>query len=146
MNLDMNIEKLLDQGLISEALDILEKSNDRAVLIRARYNALKKDYNMGLQDFDDYQRGLRQIEFAINQMAGQTVPIIVGKGKLKEKSFKIETYYTFVKILHGKTFDSIETGQFQIVKKKDAEGIHTSDETYGNQYYSKDQIKNWDDL
>lgn len=146
MNIDMNIEKLLDQGLISEALDILEKSNDRAVLIRARYNALKKDYNMGLQDFDDYQRGLRQIEFAISQISRQVIPIIVGKGKLKSNSFEIKTYYTFVKILHGKTFDSIETGRFQIVKKKDAEGIHTSDEEYGDQYYTKDQIKNWDSL
>lgn len=142
----MNIENLLDQGLVEDALNILEKTYDSAILIRARYNVLKKDYNRGLKDFDEYQRELRQIEFAISQISRQVIPIIVGKGKLKSNSFEIKTYYTFVRVLNGKTFDGIETGRFQIVKKKDAEGIHTSDEEYGDQYYTKDQIKNWDDL
>lgn len=56
-------------GKTEEALDLLETLTTDAVLLQARFNAAKRQYNMGLVDFNEWSRTLAQINYAALEMA-----------------------------------------------------------------------------
>lgn len=68
------IQDLIAHSRVEEALQLLVQSNSDAVLLQARYNNGKKQYNMGLIDFSEWQRIQNQVNFAILEMAASASP------------------------------------------------------------------------
>lgn len=65
------IQKHIANGRVEEALQLLVQSDSDAVLLQARYNNGKKQYNMGLIDFSEWQRIQNQVNYAILEMASK---------------------------------------------------------------------------
>lgn len=63
------IQQLIAESRTEEALALLAKHSSDALLLQARYNAGKKQYNMGLIDFNDWQRTQSQINYAALELA-----------------------------------------------------------------------------
>ncbi|MBL7802274.1 MAG: toll/interleukin-1 receptor domain-containing protein [Saprospiraceae bacterium] len=64
------IQQLIADGRTEEALDLLEKTSQDAVLLKARYNNGKKQYNMGMIDFSEWNRIQNQVNYAALELAG----------------------------------------------------------------------------
>ena len=64
------IQQLIAEGRTEEALELLEKTTQDAVLLKARYNNGKKQYNMGLIDFSEWNRVQNQVNYAALELAG----------------------------------------------------------------------------
>ena len=64
------IQQLIAEGRTEEALTMLAKHSSDALLLQARYNAGKKQYNMGLIEFSEWQRTQSQINYAALELAG----------------------------------------------------------------------------
>ena len=56
------IQQLIADGSTEEALALLAQQSSDALLLQARYNAGKKQYNMGLIEFSEWQRTQAQID------------------------------------------------------------------------------------
>ena len=65
------IQTLIAQGKTLDALELLAQQNDDAILLKARYNNAKKQYNMALITYDEWQRTQNQINYAALEMAGE---------------------------------------------------------------------------
>lgn len=63
------IQQLISEGRTEDALALLAQQTTDALLLQARYNAGKKQYNMGLIDFTEWSRVQAQINFATLEMA-----------------------------------------------------------------------------
>lgn len=63
------IQQLISEGRTEDALALLAQQTTDALLLQARYNAGKKQYNMGLIDFTEWSRVQAQINFAALEMA-----------------------------------------------------------------------------
>ena len=50
------IQQLIADGRTEEALALLAQQSSDALLLQARYNNGKKQYNMGLIEFSEWQR------------------------------------------------------------------------------------------
>lgn len=68
------IQKLVADGKVEEALRLLAEHDSDAVLLQARYNNGKKQYNMGLIDYSEWQRIQNQVNYAVLEMAGRVSP------------------------------------------------------------------------
>lgn len=64
------IQQLIAEGHTEEALALLAKHNDDAVLLQARYNQAKKQQNIGMIDFGEWSRVQSQVNYAALEMAG----------------------------------------------------------------------------
>lgn len=64
------IQQLISSGQTEEALQLLVKSAPDAILLQARYNQGKKQYNMGLIEFSEWSRIQAQINYAALELAG----------------------------------------------------------------------------
>ncbi len=64
------IQQLISTGQTEEALQLLVKSAPDAILLQARYNQGKKQYNMGLIEFGEWSRIQAQINYAALELAG----------------------------------------------------------------------------
>ncbi|TNE61214.1 MAG: toll/interleukin-1 receptor domain-containing protein [Bacteroidetes bacterium] len=63
------IQQLIAEGRTEEALTMLAQQSSDALLLQARYNAGKKQYNMGLIEFSEWQRTQAQINYAALELA-----------------------------------------------------------------------------
>jgi hypothetical protein len=63
------IQQLISEGRTEEALALLAQHSSDALLLQARYNAGKKQYNMGLIEFGEWGRVQAQINYAALEMA-----------------------------------------------------------------------------
>lgn len=63
------IQQLIADGSTEEALALLAQQSSDALLLQARYNAGKKQYNMGLIEFSEWQRTQAQINYAALELA-----------------------------------------------------------------------------
>ncbi len=63
------IQQLIAEGNTEEALALLAQHSSDALLLQARYNAGKKQYNMGLIEFSEWQRTQAQINYAALELA-----------------------------------------------------------------------------
>ena len=64
------IQQLISTGQTEEALQLLVKSAPDAILLQARYNQGKKQYNMGLIEFGEWSRVQAQVNYAALELAG----------------------------------------------------------------------------
>ncbi|MBL7780883.1 MAG: toll/interleukin-1 receptor domain-containing protein [Saprospiraceae bacterium] len=64
------IQQLISSGQTEEALQLLVKSAPDAILLQARFNQGKKQYNMGLIEFSEWSRIQAQINYAALELAG----------------------------------------------------------------------------
>jgi hypothetical protein len=62
------LQKLVAHGNVEDAINLLMWIDSDAVRFQARYNSGKKQYNMGLIDFGEWQSIQNQINFAILEM------------------------------------------------------------------------------
>lgn len=73
------IQQLIAEGRTEEALALLAQHSSDALLLQARYNNGKKQYNMGLIEFSEWQRTQAQINYAAlelsNSVKGGPVPV-----------------------------------------------------------------------
>lgn len=69
MDKKAQIQELISLGKTEEALELLGQITTDAVLLQSRYNATKKQYNMGTIDFGEWSRAQAQINFAILDIA-----------------------------------------------------------------------------
>ncbi|MBK9337377.1 MAG: toll/interleukin-1 receptor domain-containing protein [Lewinellaceae bacterium] len=63
------IQQLISEGRTEEALVLLAQQSSDALLLQARYNAGKKQYNMGLIEFSEWGRVQAQINYAALELA-----------------------------------------------------------------------------
>lgn len=63
------IQALIANGQTEEALVLVAQVSDDAILLQARYSNGKKQYNMGLVDFGEWQRIQNQVNFALLDLA-----------------------------------------------------------------------------
>ncbi len=63
------IQQLIAEGRTEEALALLAQHSSDAILLQARFNAGKKQYNMGLIEFSEWQRTQAQINYAALELA-----------------------------------------------------------------------------
>jgi len=63
------IQQLIAEGRTEEALALLAQHSSDALLLQARYNAGKKQYNMGLIEFSEWQRTQAQINYAALELS-----------------------------------------------------------------------------
>lgn len=63
------IQQLIATGQTEEALQLLVKTMPDAILLQARYNQGKKQYNMGLIEFGEWSRIQAQINYAALELA-----------------------------------------------------------------------------
>jgi hypothetical protein len=63
------IQQLISEGRTEDALALLAQQTNDALLLQARYNGGKKQYNMGLIDFTEWSRVQAQINYAALEMA-----------------------------------------------------------------------------
>ncbi len=63
------IQKLIAEGRTEEALSLLAQHSSDALLLQARYNNGKKQYNMGLIEFSEWQRTQAQINYAALELS-----------------------------------------------------------------------------
>ena len=68
------IQKLVADGKVEEALRLLAEHDSDAILLLARYNNGKKQYNMGLISYSEWQQIQNQVSFAALEMAGRVFP------------------------------------------------------------------------
>lgn len=73
------IQQLIADGRTEEALALLAQHSSDALLLQARYNNGKKQYNMGLIEFSEWQRTQAQINYAAlelsNSIKGNPKPV-----------------------------------------------------------------------
>ncbi|MBL7808655.1 MAG: toll/interleukin-1 receptor domain-containing protein [Saprospiraceae bacterium] len=62
------IQELISLGKTEEALEQLEQLTSDAILLQARYNGAKKQYNMGLIEFSEWSRIQAQINYSALEM------------------------------------------------------------------------------
>ena len=63
------IQQLIADGRTEEALALLAQHSSDALLLQARYNNGKKQYNMGLIEFSEWQRTQAQINYAALELS-----------------------------------------------------------------------------
>jgi len=63
------IQQLIAQGRTEEALALLAQNSGVALHLQARYNNGKKQYNMGLIEFSEWQRVQAQINYAALELS-----------------------------------------------------------------------------
>ncbi len=63
------IQQLIAEGRTEDALNLLAQNTSDALLLQARYAAGKKQYNMGLVEYGEWQRTQAQINYAALEMA-----------------------------------------------------------------------------
>jgi hypothetical protein len=72
------IQQLIAEGRTEEALTLLAQISSDALLLQARFNNGKKQYNMGLIEFSEWQRTQAQINYAAlelsNSIKGEIPP------------------------------------------------------------------------
>lgn len=66
------IQQLIAEGRTEDALDMLAKLSSDAILLQSRFNNGKKQYNMGLIEFSEWQRTQAQINYAALELANST--------------------------------------------------------------------------
>lgn len=71
-----DIHQLIASGQTEEALSKLSKFHPDVILLQARYNQGKKQYNMGLIEYKEWQRVQAQINYAALEIAGK-LPVLV---------------------------------------------------------------------
>jgi len=64
------IQQLISEGHTEDALALLAQHTGDALLLQGRYNAGKKQYNMGMIEFGEWSRIQAQINYAALEMAG----------------------------------------------------------------------------
>ena len=65
----LQVQQLIAEGRTEEALTMLAQHSSDALLLQARFNAGKKQYNMGLIEFSEWQRTQAQINYAALELA-----------------------------------------------------------------------------
>ncbi len=68
MDTKAQIQELISLGKTEEALQLLESLTSDAVLLQARFNGGKKQYNMGLIDFSEWSRMQANVNYAALEM------------------------------------------------------------------------------
>ena len=63
------IQQLIAEGRTEDALELLAKQSSDALLLQARFSAGKKQYNMGLIEYAEWQRTQAQINYAALELA-----------------------------------------------------------------------------
>lgn len=63
------IQQLIAEGRTEEALALLAQNSSEALLLQARYNYGKKQFNMGLIEFSEWQRTQAQINYAALELS-----------------------------------------------------------------------------
>lgn len=71
------IQILIANGQTDNALHMLAEHRSDALLLQARYNNGKKQYNMGLIDYSEWQRIQSQINYAALELAGSIKTVVV---------------------------------------------------------------------
>jgi len=64
------IQQLISEGRTEDALALLAQHTGDALLLQGRFNAGKKQYNMGMIEFGEWSRIQAQINYAALEMAG----------------------------------------------------------------------------
>lgn len=63
------IQELIAEGRTEEVLSLLAQHSSDAILLQARFSAGKKQYNMGLIEYSEWQRTQAQINYAALELA-----------------------------------------------------------------------------
>ncbi len=63
------VQKLISEDQTEQAIGILLPFSDPAKLLQARYNAGKKQYKMGLIEFNEWKHAQAQINFSLIEIA-----------------------------------------------------------------------------
>ncbi len=77
------IQQLIATGQTEEALQLLVQTKPDAILLQARYNQGKKQYNMGLIEFGEWSRIQAQINYAALELAGSAKTGVVTQPEIK---------------------------------------------------------------
>ncbi len=70
------IQSLIANNQTEDALVLLAKTNGDALLLQAQFNSGKKNFNLGLIDFSEWQRIQARVNYGALEMAGRT-PIVI---------------------------------------------------------------------
>lgn len=70
------IQSLIANNQTEDALKLLAQSNSDALLLQAQFNSGKKNFNLGLIDFSEWQRIQSRVNYGALDMAGR-IPIVV---------------------------------------------------------------------
>jgi hypothetical protein len=81
------IQELIATGKTEEALELLKNCTDEALLLMARFNGLKRQYNMGMIDFSDWTRTQNQINYAALELADECKEDAGNTGKRSVSAF-----------------------------------------------------------
>jgi hypothetical protein len=81
------IQELIAAGKTEEALELLKNCTDEALLLMARFNGLKRQYNMGMIDFSDWTRTQNQINYAVLELADECKEDAGNTGKRSVSAF-----------------------------------------------------------
>ncbi len=65
------IEFLIGNSQTEEALKLLAQSSNDAILLQAQYNNGKKNFNLGLIDYGEWQRIQARVNYGALDMAGR---------------------------------------------------------------------------
>lgn len=71
------IQQLIAEGRVEDALALLAQHSNDALLLQARYNNGKKQYNMGLIEFSEWQRTQTQINYAVLELANSVKSVAI---------------------------------------------------------------------
>ena len=69
------IHEYISSGKTPEALELLVRNKPDAILLQARYNQGRKQYNMGLIDHREWDRIQAQINYAVLELAGSVTVV-----------------------------------------------------------------------
>lgn len=83
-----NVRDLIAAGRLEDALDILAKSNQDAILLKARFSTGKRQYSMGLVDFSEWQRVQNQVAYAVLELMDSSKKPELRTGKVETEPTK----------------------------------------------------------
>ena len=87
------IRQLIAEGKTEEALALLAQAHPDGILLQARYNGIKGQYNKGIIDFKDWQRELNRLHSDIIDMSKNVEP--------QSRSPRIDTRKVFISYNHN---------------------------------------------
>lgn len=72
----MNVHYLIQNGHTKEAIELLSKTNQEAVLLQGQFASLERDNRMGLLNHQEYNVSRNRIVAAVLQLAGNTTVVV----------------------------------------------------------------------
>ncbi|HNE28425.1 MAG: TIR domain-containing protein [Saprospiraceae bacterium] len=94
------VQELIANGQTEEALVLVAQIDQDAILLQARYSNGKKQYNMGLVDFGEWQRIQNQVNYALLELADKATSKAAGS-PLAPPAPPASQYQVFISYNHS---------------------------------------------